>query len=93
MAHESFVTNSKGGSQGTQEQVKGYNKLTPGQIDDMNLLKDKEAEVLKLIKNMYPSEQNPRVGGDARCLALALTQIQQAFMWANRAIAKPREDF
>lgn len=68
----------------TPPPVTGYRVLTQGEVDAMNQLKATEREVLHdlEIAALLP-------GVDQRCIALAKTNLQQGFMWAVRAIARP----
>ena len=64
--------------------IKGYRELSPKEIDNMNLLKALEVEVLMLFQNIA---QTQRVEG--RWMAIARTHIEQGFMAAGRAVARP----
>lgn len=64
--------------------IKGYTPLSQEQKDGMNHLKVMEERVLRSLE-----EVQRRLDVDGRCHSLAVTGIQQAFMWANRSIAKP----
>ncbi len=68
--------------------VKGYNPLSKHQIEGMNVLKEKEAEIVAILRSYQTAMKEEY---DPRCLASAITNIQQGFMWANRSIAQPRE--
>lgn len=50
----------------------------------MNLLKDKEQEVLALIEGL-----NKAASYDKRWIAIGRTHIEQGFMAAVRAVARP----
>lgn len=64
--------------------IKGYRDLTAVDIDLINRLKEKEAELLAFLNSTHdPHTHNPR------SLALARTNVQQGFMWAIRAVARP----
>lgn len=78
--------------------VKGYRKLGPKEIGDMNELKQVACEF-----NARLEKQKARVADELamtgnhsaeaheadRCLAIARTKMQEACMWACRAIARP----
>lgn len=68
----------------TQEQVKGYSKLTKHQIMVMNVIKEKEQEILSILEGMKYNENY-----NQRSLALAISEIQTGFMWAVRSVARP----
>lgn len=68
----------------TQEQVKGYSKLTKHQIMVMNVIKEKEQEILSILEGMKYNEDY-----NQRSLALAISNIQTGFMWAVRSVARP----
>lgn len=64
--------------------IKGYRELSQGEIDAMNAVKEKAAEVGILIEEM---ESNSEL--DQRWVAIAKTDLQRGFMAAVRAVAKP----
>lgn len=64
--------------------IKGYRELSQPEIDAMNAVKQKAAEVGELI---YELEQNKDL--DQRWVAIAKTDLQKGFMAATRSIAKP----
>lgn len=66
--------------------VKGYRTLTPGDIEVMNRLKDVSRHFLSLL------ETSKETGADPRWVAMAKTQMQQACMFACRAVAQPDDD-
>lgn len=85
--------------------VKGYRTLTPGDIERMNRLKgvsrhfcsllDTEREVLVAVRNgpaMLSTEQTREIDDALRCLSIARTKMQEACMWACRAVARPDAD-
>ena len=61
--------------------ITGYRELTEDEIAQMNTVKNFEAEVLKFLDSC------PTANG--RWKAIAKTQLQQGFMAAGRAIARP----
>jgi len=64
--------------------ITGYRELTASEIDEMNRVKalaEKCREALDRLE-LLPD-------ADKRSAALAKTNLQQGFMWAVRAIARP----
>lgn len=85
--------------------VKGYRPLTPGDIERMNRLKDASRHFCNLLSTerdsiraqldgpaMMSTEQAQELNDALRCLALARTKMQEACMWAVRAVARPDND-
>ncbi|PLC69476.1 hypothetical protein R8541_14865 [Klebsiella pneumoniae] len=85
--------------------VKGYRTLTAGDIERMNSLKgvsrhfcsllDTEQGELLAVRNgpaMLSAEQAWEIDEAMRSLALARTKMQEACMWACRAVARPDAD-
>lgn len=82
--------------------VKGYRTLTADDIAQMNDLKDISRNFceqldlerthlsLETVESGSPEESNRREA--MRCLAIACTKMQEACMWACRAVARPDED-
>ncbi len=66
------------------QHIKGYRDLTPAEIEAMNKVKVKAEEVGQLIEDL----QNIP-GVDLRWVSIAKTNLQQGFMAAVRAVAKP----
>ena len=64
--------------------IKGYKELDQEQIDLMNEIKEKGAEVGMLIAKL----QN-MTGPDGRWVSIAKTSLQQGFMALTRSVAKP----
>ena len=64
--------------------VKGYRDLSQSEIDAMNSIKLAEQDIGQLFQQVRKVE-----GVDQRCLAVAKTQLQQAFSWFVRAVAQP----
>ncbi|HCP20496.1 hypothetical protein [Spongiibacter sp.] len=64
--------------------IKGYRELSQAEIDAMNAVKEKAAEVGELVHEL---EQNKEL--DQRWVSIAKTDLQKGFMAATRAIAKP----
>ena len=85
--------------------VKGYRTLTAGDIVRMNRLKgvsrhfcsllDTERGELLAVRNgpaMLIAEQAREIDEAMRSLAIARTKMQEACMWACRAVARPDAD-
>ena len=81
--------------------VKGYRTLTPGDIERMNRLKGASRRFCSLIETELDeiSAELCETGNHsveaheaARCLAIARTKMQEACMWACRAVARPDAD-
>lgn len=81
--------------------VKGYRTQGPKEIEDLNLLKQSSREFCKLLDEQrgFVSNELSETGGHSveaneagRCLALARTKMQEACMWACRAVARPDAD-
>jgi len=66
------------------KKIKGYRDLSQAEIDDMNRIKEKAAEVGEMIEAL---EESPEI--DKRWLAIAKTDLQKGFMALTRSIAKP----
>ncbi|MEI2428674.1 hypothetical protein RDV84_00260 [Lysobacter yananisis] len=64
--------------------IDGYRELSQDEIDAMNRIKAKAAEVGELLDAVRDTP-----GVDQRALAIAKTDLQTGFMWAVRAIAQP----
>lgn len=82
--------------------VKGYRTLTAGDIEQMNRLKgvsrhfcsllDTEREVAAAEVVERGSQAETERAEALRCLAIARTKMQEACMWACRAVARPDAD-
>ncbi|TNL03439.1 hypothetical protein CYD30_25005 [Kosakonia cowanii] len=82
--------------------VKGYRTLTVDDIAQMNALKeisrdfceklDIERTHLSLEVVDAHSEEAGERDSALRCLAIARTKMQEACMWACRAVARPDSD-
>ena len=66
--------------------IKGYRELSQAEIDGMNSVKALEKDALGLLDQLGDL---PEV--DHRRLAVAKTNIEQACMWAVKAVARPDE--
>lgn len=64
--------------------IKGYRQLEQPEIDGINFIKAKAAEVGEMIDRMQKTE-----GFDQRAIAIAKTELQTGFMWLTRSIAQP----
>jgi hypothetical protein len=64
--------------------IKGYRELSQAEINAMNAVKEKAAEVGELVHEL---EQNKEL--DQRWVEIAKTDLQKGFMAATRSIAKP----
>jgi len=64
--------------------ISGYRDLTQEEIDLMN-----EAKLLAEKCREYLDKVSVNPDTDQRCLALGRTNLQQGFMWAIRATARP----
>lgn len=64
--------------------ITGYRELTQEEIDLMNEAKDLAEKCGQLITKL-----ENRMDTDKRCVALGKTNLQQGFMWAIRAVARP----
>lgn len=65
-------------------QITGYRELTQPEIDAMNKIKAKAAEVGALVEELQLTP-----GLDQRWVALGETQLQQGFMALTRGVAQP----
>lgn len=64
--------------------VKGYRDLSQQEIDAMNSIKLAEQDIGQLFQQVRAID-----GVDQRVMAIAKTQLQQAFSWLVRAVAQP----
>lgn len=64
-------------------QIKGYRELSREEIDLMNMVKVKGAEIGELIQKLEEMDT------DKRWLEIGKTNIQQGLMAVTRAIAQP----
>lgn len=63
--------------------IKGYRELSQEEIDLMNLVKSKGAEIGELIEKLES------IDTDKRWLEIGKTNIQQGLMAVTRSIAQP----
>lgn len=73
------------------QKIKGYRDLTQEEIDVMNDLKQLENLIAAKIRELMDSAELDMES--LRMLNLAKTNLQQGFMWAIRAIAKPESNW
>ena len=64
--------------------VKGYTEQSDANIKTVNDNKKIEERVLRQLDRMTEDKNL-----DQRMIALARTNVQEAFMWANRAVFQP----
>lgn len=69
------------------ETLKTYRKLTPAEKAAANKLKEMEEYALRALRLLASDTSSVEV--DQRAMALAITNMQQAYMWAVRAVTKP----
>lgn len=81
--------------------VKGYRTLGPKEIGDVNELKQASRDFNALLEKQkaWVSDELQATGNHSaeaheagRCLAIARTKMQEACMWACRAVARPDAD-
>lgn len=70
------------------QKIKGYRDLSQSEIDAMNSIKALEADAAELFKQVQAIP-----GVDQRALAIARTELQTAFMWFVRGVARPADPF
>ena len=79
-------------------QIKGYRELTAEEIEFMNKIKQKAAEVGSLVAEMEQTVSAQMARGsnavdsivfDPRWIAIGKTELQQGFMALTRAVARP----
>lgn len=67
-------------------EVKGYKPLSEWQKVSMNQVKELEEQLLNLLRSLGESSEPI----DPRSMSIARTNLEQASMWACRAIAQPK---
>jgi len=67
--------------------IKGYRELDQTEIDIMNAIKEKGAELGDLCDSL--GLQSSSVVADQRWLAIGKTHLQQGLMALTRSVAKP----
>jgi len=70
------------------KKISGYRDLSQSEIDAMNSIKALEKDTAQLWQQVREVQ-----GVDQRALALAKTELQTAFMWFVRAVARPESPF
>jgi hypothetical protein len=70
-------------------QIKGYRELSQEEIDLMNEVKTKAAEVGDLVAKLTASGTTQDNAPDLRWVNIGKTDLQKGFMALTRAIAKP----
>ena len=65
-------------------QIKGYRELTPVEIDLMNEIKTKGAELGELVNKLRNTE-----GLDQRWVSIGATDFQTGLMALTRSVAQP----
>ena len=72
------------------QKIKGYRDLSQAEIDLMNEIKTKAAEVGELVDRLGSPAGNPGLTGESkRWVAIGKTDLQKGFMALTRAVAKP----
>lgn len=66
--------------------VEGYK---PQSDEKITLVNENKVLEERLIRQIEKIKNSPGIGADPRMLALALTGIQEACMWLNRAVFQP----
>lgn len=65
-------------------QIKGYRELSQEEIDLMNRIKEKGAELGALVESLRAQE-----GLDQRWVSIGATHLQQGLMALTRGVAQP----
>lgn len=68
-------------------EIKGYRELSQDEIDLMNEIKQKGAELGDLVQRLR--DGRPGLSLDQRWIAIGATELQQGLMALTRAVAKP----
>mgnify|MGYP001574111711 CR=1 FL=1 len=68
-------------------QIKGYRELSQADIDLMNKIKTKAAEVGELVTELKNLRVNSAL--DQRWVAIGATHLQEGFMALTRGVTKP----
>lgn len=63
--------------------IKGYRELNQAEIDVMNAIKQKGAELGELVETLRGTE------ADQRWVSIGATELQQGLMALTRSVAKP----
>lgn len=64
--------------------IKGYRDLSQAEIDLMNKLKNKAAELGELVLELQNTE-----GLDQRAISIGKIELQTGLMWLVRGVAQP----
>ena len=64
--------------------IKGYRELSQSEIDLMNKIKVKAAELGELVSELQSTD-----GLDQRAIAIGKTELQTGTMWLVRGVAQP----
>lgn len=67
--------------------VHGYQSQTEENVALVNQFKQNEERMLRDIDTLM---MDPNARYDKRCLAIAMHDMQTAFMWLNRAVFQPK---
>lgn len=65
-------------------QIKGYRELSQEEIDAMNVIKAKGAEIGELV-----AELRAMPGNDQRWVSIGATHLQEGLMALTRSVAQP----
>lgn len=66
------------------QKIKGYRDLSQAEVDLMNKIKTKGAELGELVAELQSTE-----GLDQRAVAIGKTELQTGVMWLVRGVAQP----
>ena len=66
------------------QKIKGYRDLSQAEVDMMNKIKEKGAELGELVAELQSTE-----GLDQRAVAIGKTELQTGVMWLVRSVAQP----
>jgi len=69
------------------KKIKGYRDLSEAEIQMMNEIKEREADLKMLLDRVGEAEDMP--SDSKRWLALARTNLETGFMYAVKAVARP----
>ena len=64
--------------------IRGYRELSQSEIDLMNKIKNKAAELGELVSELQSAD-----GLDQRAIAIGKTELQTGTMWLVRGVAQP----
>lgn len=73
----------------SNQPISGYRDLTDDEIDTINQIKEKAAEVGVLCDKIESGMHGANINVDPRWLAIGRTDLQKGFMSLTRAIARP----